>query len=443
MIDADTIFASATGPGRTAIAILRLTGRATSQILARVTGREVPAPRRAALRSLRDGEEILDRGIVIWMPAPASYTGEDMAELHLHGSPSILSRVSELLIRCGARMAEPGEFTRRAVLNGKMDLTEAEAVADLVNAETEAQRKQALRQMGGELRALYDDWRMRLTQAQAHMEAAIDFADDDLPDDLRVNVEAQLTGLLDEMNKHLDDSHRGQRIRDGLCAAIIGAPNAGKSSLLNLLAKREVAIVTDQAGTTRDVLEVPCDLGGYPVTIADTAGLREASDIVEQEGIRRALERAANADFRLLIFDATRVPDSSTLAHFQDGDLVLFNKTDLTSELPALPEEVNPWGGVVPFSAKTGEGLYVLLAALTSRAEELTGESVAPPLTRERHRQAVEATAHALARALAAEQLDLMAEDIRLASKSLGQITGHVGVEDLLDVIFRDFCLGK
>ena len=446
MSDADTIFAPATGTGRTAIAIVRITGLLVPQILAALAGgaaEPLPPPRRAVLRSIRDGNEVLDKGMVLWRPGPATYTGEDMAELHLHGSPAILARVGDTLMRLGVRMAEAGEFTRRAVLNGKMDLTEAEAVADLVNAETDAQRKQALRQMGGDLRALYDAWRIRLTRAQAHLEAAIDFADDDLPETMRADVDAQLKTLQQEMRAHLDDSHRGERIREGLYATIIGAPNAGKSSLLNLLAKRDVAIVTDQAGTTRDVLEVPCDLGGYPVTIADTAGLRDASDVVEKEGIRRALDRATHADFRILLFDATRVPDTATLEQFQKGDLILFNKTDLVPKLPPLPDGLEPWGGVVPLSVKTGEGLYVLLAALTSRTESLTGESISPPLTRTRHRHAVLATVEAIDRALEAAQLDLMAEDIRLASKSLGRITGHVGVEDLLDVIFRDFCLGK
>ncbi len=439
----DTLFAPATGRGAAAIAVMRLSGPATSQALRALFG-AVPPPRRAVLRALRDGDEVLDSALVLWFPAPHSYTGEDMAELHLHGSPAVVARVTEALLALGLKLAEPGAFTRRAVLNGKMDLTAAEAVADLVHAETESQRKQALRQLGGDLRRLYDDWRERLTQAQAHLEAAIDFADDDVPPDLREMVVAQVRDLAAEMQAHLADGHKGERVREGLYAAIIGAPNAGKSSLLNRLARRDVAIVTAQPGTTRDVLEVPCDLGGYALTLADTAGLREASDLVEQEGIRRALARAGQADFRVLIFDATQTPDEATLAQYQEGDLVVFNKCDLAPP-PPLPERDGGWGwgGVIPVSALTESGLYVLLAALTARAAALADTGSRPTLTRARHRSAVAETVGALERAAKARQLDLVAEDLRLASRALGQITGAVGVEDLLDVIFRDFCLGK
>ncbi len=439
----DTLFAPATGRGAAAIAVMRLSGPATSQALRALCG-AVPPPRRAVLRALRDGDEVLDSALVLWFPAPHSYTGEDMAELHLHGSPAVVARVTEALLALGLKLAEPGAFTRRAVLNGKMDLTAAEAVADLVHAETESQRKQALRQLGGDLRRLYDDWRERLTQAQAHLEAAIDFADDDVPPDLREMVVAQVRDLAAEMQAHLADGHKGERVREGLYAAIIGAPNAGKSSLLNRLARRDVAIVTAQPGTTRDVLEVPCDLGGYALTLADTAGLREASDLVEQEGIRRALARAGQADFRVLIFDATQTPDEATLAQYQEGDLVVFNKCDLAPP-PPLPERDGGWGwgGVIPVSALTESGLYVLLAALTARAAALADTGSRPTLTRARHRSAVAETVGALERAAKARQLDLVAEDLRLASRALGQITGAVGVEDLLDVIFRDFCLGK
>lgn len=440
---AETLFAPATGRGAAAIAVVRLSGAATSRALVALCG-ALPPPRRAVLRTLQDGGEVVDSALVLWFPGPHSYTGEDMAELHLHGSPAVLARVTEALLGLGVKLAEPGAFTRRAVLNGKMDLTAAEAVADLVHAETEAQRKQALRQLGGDLRRVYDDWRARLTQAQAHLEAAIDFADDDLPAGLRDSVAAQVRELVAGMQAHLADGHKGERVRDGLYAAIIGAPNAGKSSLLNRLARRDVAIVTAQPGTTRDVLEVPCDLGGFALTLADTAGLREAVDVVEQEGIRRALDRAAQADFRVLIFDATQPPDEATLAQYQEGDLIVFNKCDL-AQPPPLPERDGGWGwgGVIPVSALTESGLYVLLAALTTRAAALAETGSRPTLTRARHRSAVTDTVAALERALSSRQLDLMAEDLRLASRTLGRITGAVGVEDLLDVIFRDFCLGK
>jgi tRNA modification GTPase len=412
--------------------VLRVSGQKTKEAAEALAG-PLPAPRRAGYRAFRDGDEVLDAGLLLWFPGPKSYTGEDMAELQLHGSPAILARFSRVFGMLGVRLAEPGEFTRRAVLNGKMDLTAAEAVADIVNAETEAQRKQALRQLGGELRALYDDWRQKLTRAQAHLEAAIDFADDDLPERLREDVADQLRGLMSEMKTHLSDNHRGERLREGLYAAIIGAPNAGKSSLLNRLARREVAIVTPLPGTTRDVLEVQCDVGGYPLTLADTAGLREAADVVEQEGVRRALQRAEQADFRVLVFDAAAEPDAATLAQQREGDVVVWNKSDLAT---CGREGVS-------VSAMTGDGLEVLLAALAQKAEALVGLGLSPSLTRERHRLAVEESMASLTRALGARQLDLMAEDVRLASRSLGRITGQVGAEDLLDVIFRDFCLGK
>ncbi len=440
MSHADTIFAPATGSGRTAIAIIRISGTACASVMKKFIGRILP-DREIHYVTLKENDEVIDRAMMVRFAKPKTYTGEDMIELHVHGSPTILSRVSECLLHMGLRLAEAGEFTRRAVQNGKMDLTEAEAIADLVNAETEEQRKQALRQMGGALKKIYDGWKERLNRTQAHLEAAIDFADDDLPPALKEGIECEISHLIKEMKYHLEDGHRGQRLRDGVYAAIIGAPNAGKSSLLNLIAKRDVAIVTSQAGTTRDVLEVPCDLGGYPVTLADTAGLREANDIVEKEGIRRALMRAKDADFRVLVFDATQERlDDKTFEQYQEGDIVVINKCDLAhpSSLPNIG-----WRGAIPLSTVTEEGFFMLLAALSARAEELAGLNNTQTLTRERHRSAVNETLEALERAMTAPQIDLMAEDIRLASRQLGRITGQTGVEDLLDIIFRDFCLGK
>jgi len=437
----ETIYALASAPGRAGVAVIRISGRQTAQIVEQLAGR-LPPQRQASLCALRHNGEQIDKGLVLWFAGPASYTGEDMAELHLHGGRAVLAAISQALTALGARLAEPGEFTRRAVTNGKLDLTEAEGVADLVDAETQAQRKQALRQLGGELRALYDGWRGQLTHLQAHLEASIDFADDDLPPDLQQQTQHKLHDLLTQMQAHLADAHRGERLRAGVYAAIIGAPNAGKSSLLNQLAQRDVAIVTPIAGTTRDVLEVQLDVGGYPLTLADTAGLREASDAVEQEGIRRALARAAEADFKLLVFDASagEVPDFTTLAQYVPGDLLIINKADEadTSVLKAALKD-----DAIEISAKTGVGLPDLLSAMRTRLDELVGLSPAPVLTRARHRAAVEETIAALQRALEPKTIDMVAEDVRLASRALGRITGQVGVEDLLDVIFRDFCLGK
>lgn len=431
-----TIFAPATAPGRAGVAVIRISGPLAFTCLEKLTGK-LPPPRHAMFTDIGG----LDQGLVLWFPAPHSFTGEDVAEFQVHGGRAVLAALSSALVNCGARLAEPGEFTRRAVQNGKLDLTAAEAVADMVDAETEAQRKQAHRQLGGALRALYDGWRSRLTQLQAHLEAAIDFADDDIPADLKSQTLQALNKLETELRAHLADNRRGERLREGVHAVILGAPNAGKSSLLNVLAQREVAIVTPIAGTTRDVLEVRLDVGGYPLTLSDTAGLRDSVDVVEQEGIRRALARGQEADFKLLVFDASAgpIPDMTTLTHYSPGDVLVINKTDV-SDTALLAQSLQ---GAVTISAETGAGLPMLLQVLEARLAEQFATSPTVSLTRERHRQAVAETAAALARAQDAKTFDLCAEDVRLASRALGRITGQVDAESLLDVIFRDFCLGK
>jgi tRNA modification GTPase len=456
---ADTIYALASAPGKAGVAVLRLSGSAADTILGQVV-KTLPLPRLAARRDIMAADgRVIDQGLVLRFKAPASYTGEDMVEFQLHGSRAVIAALSETLSRLGARLAEPGEFTRRAVMNGKLDLTGAEAVMDLIEADTEAQATQALRQLSGELKSLYDGWRQRLTRAQAHLEAAIDFADDDIPPALIGNVRAALSALLIEMQTHLEDARRGERLRDGVRAVIIGAPNAGKSSLLNRLAQREAAIVTAIPGTTRDLLDVALDVGGYPLLITDTAGLRDSADVIEQEGVRRALARAEDADFRILLCDATATDYAETLAHFRPGDLIVLNKSDLIPTSIGIdpsspPPSLLGWGRLggggdvdtqqpISISALTGAGLPALLAALTDKAKNLAGLSPSPTLTRARHRDAVNETVTALTRALTAPALDQMAEDVRLSSRALGRITGQVGIEDLLDVIFRDFCLGK
>src|SRR6478735_5700376 len=329
-MDADTIFAVASGVGQAAIAVMRLSGPDSHTVLAALCGR-VPPPRRASFRRLRDarGAE-LDQGMVVWLPGPGSYTGEDAAELYLHGGRAVLMGVADALVALGARPAEPGEFTRRAFLNGRMDLTEAEAVHDLIAAETEAQRRQALRQLDGALGTLYRGWAERLLRLLAHLEAAIDFPDEDLPAEIEIRVAADTAALADEIAAHLADGHRGERLRDGIAVAIVGPPNAGKSSLLNALARREAAITSPIAGTTRDVIEVAIDLAGYPVVLADTAGLRESADAIEQEGLRRALARAEAADLRLFVFDASRPQDAAGAAAWPGPATIrVANKVDL------------------------------------------------------------------------------------------------------------------
>lgn len=439
---AATIFAPATAQGKAGIAVFRISGVAARAVLVQVAGMtQMPAPRVAHLAALRHPAtgEILDEALVLWFPAPHSFTGEDVVELHTHGGRAVTQALVQVLSTLPSlRLAEPGEFTRRAFENGKMDLTEAEAIADLVHAETEAQRRQALRQMQGALGALYEDWRDRLTRILAYMEAAIDFADEDLPADLAERQNKSLRDLEQAMVHHLDDRNRGERLRDGFSIAILGAPNAGKSSLLNALARREAAIVSSVAGTTRDVIEVHLDLGGYPVMIADTAGLRESMDAIENEGIRRALERAQHADIKLLVFDSTLYPalDDATRALIDDDAIKVLNKIDQRAALPKAE-------GFIALSAQTRAGVPDLLQLITRMIEQRMGADTTPPLTQARHRTALMECCEHIRRALDAQALELRAEDVRLAARALGRITGRVDVEDLLDVIFRDFCIGK
>lgn len=441
----DTIFALATPPGRGALAVVRLSGPAAGAALQRLAD-ALPPPRRASLRRLTDpaSGELLDRALLLWLPGPASVTGEDVAELHLHGGRAVAGAVLEALGALpGLRPADPGEFTRRAFLNGRMDLTEAEAVADLVDADTAAQRRQALRQMGGALAALYDGWRADLVQSLAHLEADLDFPDEDLPGGLDGAVRARIAALRAALAEHLADNRRGERLREGVQVALLGAPNVGKSSLLNLLARRDAAIVSPTAGTTRDVIEVALDLGGYPVLLADTAGVRATEDAIEEEGVRRARARAESADLRVVLFDAATLPalDADSLALLDGDALAVVNKADLADSraLPAgLPSDAL-W-----VSLTTGEGVDRLLARLTERVGGLVGGGgEAPTLTRARHRAALDACRAALDRALAAPEAELAAEDLRLAVRALGRITGRVDVEEILDAIFRDFCIGK
>ena len=455
----DTIHALATPtPSRAqpgAIAVIRLSGPRAAEALIYLTERKaferghsardpaLPEPRHMAVRPVLDpvsGERI-DQALVVWFAAPNSETGEQMAELHLHGGRAVVGGALAAIARLGfCRLAEPGEFTRRAFENNKLDLTAAEAIADLVAAETEQQRRQALHQLEGGLRRLYEDWRTIGLRALAHLEAAIDFPDEDLPEGIAAEVRSAVGGLREEIAAHLDD-RRGERLRDGLQMAIVGPPNAGKSSLLNLLARRDMAIVSETAGTTRDVIEAHLDLGGWPVVLADTAGLRDSTDAIEQEGVRRARARAAAADLRVLVLDATvdwRAARAA-LVGSEDGwnadrDLVVVNKTDL-----ALVDDPN----VQPLSTLTGAGLPELLTLLEDRAAALMQERAAPPLTRARHREALAEAQAALGRVLVAPEIALAAEDVRLAMRALGRITGTVRVEELLDVIFRDFCIGK
>lgn len=445
-MDGDTIYAFATAPGRAGVALLRLSGPHAGAALRALAGR-LPTSRHALVTRFRDPRsgELIDRGLALFFPAPRSLTGEDVAEIHVHGGRAVASALLEALAaQPGLRLAEPGEFSRRAFLNGKLDLTEAEGIADLVAAETAAQRRQALRQMAGEAGRLYESWRTRLLRAQARVEAEIDFPDEGLPADLAAAVAAQLTEIKEEITHFLADGHRGERLRDGLAVAVLGPPNAGKSSLVNALARREVAITAATAGTTRDVIEVALDLGGFPVTLADTAGLRDARDAIEEEGVRRARARAAAADLKLVVVDATKPKEKTSLAALIDADtIVVANKMDLTPADGATWTDVLGAGPAVKISVTTGAGMTALEARLGAEIARRFGGEAAPLITRSRHRQALEAARAALDRYPQAGAPELAAEELRQAVRALGRITGRVGVEDLLDVVFREFCIGK
>ncbi len=442
----ETIYAFATAPGRAGVAILRLSGPGAADVVRALAGR-LPMPRHALVAEFKDPQsgELIDRGLALYFPAPASLTGEDVAELHVHGGRAVAGAlVGVLAARPGLRLAEPGEFSRRAFLNGKLDLTAAEGIADLVAAETAAQRRQALRQMAGKAGRIYEGWRVRLLKAQARIEAEIDFPDEGLPADLAADVAAELAQIRGEIGAFLADDRRGERLRDGLAVAILGPPNAGKSSLLNALARRDVAITAATAGTTRDVIEVALDLGGFPVTLADTAGLRESRDAIEEEGVRRARARAASADLKLVVVDATRPDEAPAVAAVVDRDcVVVANKMDLAPADAARWTDALGVGATVKISVTTGSGLADLETRLAAEIARRFGGESAPLITRARHRHALTAAAAALERYPQTGAPELAAEELRQAVNALGRITGRVGVEDLLDIVFREFCIGK
>ena len=437
-LNADTIFAVASGSGRAAVAIMRVSGAGCAGIVERLCGAAL-VPRCACVRTLRGaGGELLDRALVLWFPRPRSFTGEDCVEFHIHGGAAVRDGVAGALVALSARPAEAGEFSRRAFLNGKMDLLAAEAAADLVEAETSAQRVQALRQMGGALGDQYRGWSARLLRLLAQQEALIDFPDEDLPIGVDDAVNGEIAALAGEMKRHLQDGGRGERLREGLVFAIVGPPNVGKSSLMNAISERKVAIVAKTAGTTRDVLEARIVLGGVPVTLLDTAGLRDTDDPIEAEGVRLARERAGMADLVINVADAS-LPDGGALVVGIDVSpgverLQIYNKIDQASP------------GIIAFlaiSALTGQGMAALRDHLADIARRLTSRSGPPPLTRARHRAAVGEALACVTAAANAPLAELRGEDLRLAMRSLGRLTGEVGVEDILDSVFGQFCIGK
>ena len=449
----DTIYALSSGPPPAAIAVIRISGPQAGAALQAVAGR-VPAPRQAAFARLRDPQtgDVIDEALALFFPGPKSETGEDVAEIQLHGGRAVIAALFAALASVpGLRPAEPGEFTRRAFANGKLDLTKVEGLADLIFADTEAQRRQALRQLQGLLGDRAENWRGRIIAAQALAEAGIDFSDEgDVAAGVTAQARAAAAELLAEISAALADSARGERLREGLVVAIAGPPNAGKSTLLNRLARREAAIVSPFAGTTRDVIEVHLDLGGYPVTLLDTAGIRESDDPVEREGVARARRRAGEADLILWVEEAGSASDRPAIAR-PTGEgaaqtWLVRNKVDLLAA-PAGSDARTSEDGTFPerfaLSAQTGKGMPSLFAALGRFAEQSFGSREPALVTRERQRRSLEIAAGALARATGESRDDILAEELRVAALALGRLTGRVDVEDILDVIFSDFCIGK
>lgn len=441
MTESDTLFAPATGFGRAAVSVIRVSGPGARAVLAALAG-TLPPPRRLSLRTLRDprdGTE-LDRALVAWFPGPETYSGEDMAELHLHGGTAVRMGVLTALARMpGCRAAGPGAFTRRAVLNGRMDLAEAEAVADLIDAETEGQRRQALRQLDGALSRQVAAWREEAIDCLAAAEAALDFADEGDVDEAGLDAAlfGRVSGLRHAIATALHDGRRGERLREGFVVVLAGAPNAGKSTLLNALSRRDVAIVSDVPGTTRDAIEIRLDLGGLPVFLVDTAGLRETAEPVEAEGIRRSRARIGTADLVLAL-----VPPDGSRPDLGAADLPVLRVHTKIDLFAGSANTVAP--GALAVSARTGAGLDALLDAIQMAAEVGLGTGDAL-VTRARHRAALEACVAHLDRLLAGAGAlpELAAEDLRLAVRSLGEVGGHVGVEDVLDRLFSGFCIGK
>ena len=442
----ETIFALSSGAGAAGLAVVRISGPETDAILTRLGISPLPEPRLASLYNILcpETKDLLDKGLVLRFPGPQSFTGEDVAELHIHGGEAVLAAVFAALRATGvARMAGHGEFTRRAFENGKLDLTTAEAIGDLVAARTDEQRKLALRQYDGGLADLYEGWRQALIDLLGYAEAGIDFSDEELPEALREQVVDKIVSIKQEIVNHSHTGLLGERIRSGFPISILGAPNVGKSSLMNALARRDVAIVSQAAGTTRDVIEVQMNLGGYAVTLSDTAGIREAAEEIEVEGVRRAEERAKEAALKLVVLDAAQNDLSSRVVDLIDGDtIVLSNKVDLAPN-PAVPADVPECLEYRQVSARNSEGIAELVARISEIvADRLSGHE-GPVATRERHRAALDEAVGSLERARQAALPELAAEDIRLAARALGRITGRVDIDEILDTVFRDFCIGK
>ena len=442
-----TIYALSTGPGISGIAVIRVSGKNTAEVIKKLTGSKLPVPRVATLKKFNKngGKELIDEGVIIWFPAPNSYTGENLAEFHVHGSRAVINAMHSAISKIkNCRLAEPGEFTKRAFQNGKINLLKAESIADLISSETEIQRKQALKIMSGKSADKFNSWREKLLKILSHVEAKIDFPDEGLPKKIITEVQKTSNTVLTEIKKTLDDQNVGERIREGFKIAIIGPPNSGKSSLLNYLSKRDVAIVSEIAGTTRDVIETHLNLDGYPVIISDTAGIRSSKNEIEKKGIKIALKRAGDADLRLVIVSAKNVDFTGVLKGLLTKNAILVvNKSDLIKG--KLNSKFKKYENVL-ISIKKDSNLNKLITKIKSKLKNkfTTAEDIL--ITRERHRQNLKNCAQHLEKfqkKKSAQDFDKAAEDLRLATRHLGMIVGKVDVEELLGSIFNDFCIGK
>ena len=442
-----TIYALSSGPGISGIAVVRISGKETSKTIELLTGKSVPKPRAATLRKINkiNTSELIDEGIILWFPGPESYTGEDMAEFHIHGSKAVIDALHHSISKIeNCRLAEAGEFTKLAFQNGKINLLKAESIADLISAETEIQRQQAIKIMNGKSADKFNSLREKLLKILSHVEAKIDFPDEDLPEDILKNIKKISNEVILNIKKILDDQKVGERIREGFKIAIIGPTNAGKSSLLNHLSNRDAAIVSEIAGTTRDVIETHLNIDGYPVVLSDTAGIRDSKNEIEKKGIKLALDKAENADLKLIVIDAKSIDFKGVLKELMDENTILvINKSDLLKG--DLNYEIKNYEHVL-ISVKNNLNLEDLILKIKNKLKNkfITSEDIL--ITRERHRQHLEQSLNYLKNfeeKNEAEDFDKAAEDLRLATRHLGMIVGKVDVEEILGSIFNDFCIGN
>ena len=442
-----TIYALSTGPGISGIAVIRVSGKDTANVVKKITGVKLPPPRVATLAKFNKNgiKELIDEGVIIWFPAPSSYTGEDLAEFHVHGSRAVINAMHLSISKIkNCRLAEPGEFTKIAFQNGKINLLKAESIADLISSETEIQRRQALKIMSGKSSDKFNTWREKLLKILSHIEAKIDFPDEDLPKNIINEIQKTSNSILMQINKTLNDQKVGERIREGFKIAIIGPTNAGKSSLLNYLSKRDVAIVSEIAGTTRDVIETHLNLDGYPVVISDTAGIRDSKNEIEKKGIKIALNRAEDADLKLVIISAKNVGLTKVLDSLLTANAILvINKSDLLRG--KLNNKFKKYDHVL-ISIKKNLNLNKLISKIKNKLKNQFINSENVLITRERHRQNLINCVNHLQKfqkKKSVKDFDKAAEDLRLATRHLGMIVGKVDVEELLGSIFNDFCIGK